>query len=227
MFFEFRFWKYLFNRNDLIGSLKEDATMRDFQSRVWFVAVFGVLLYALRDIWGINTEELTTLFVNGYEDTFTIARITSLIGSVIWSLLYMSFHFFVIAFILHKITKVELSKAAVLQLFVVALLLMEKAFNFFLYAVVGYTTDYSVLSFGPLAATFLEHSYFNHFFDELSLITALIIAIQFHFLRAFTTLSARNLFFILVVIQVILALITAGFEVLPIETLVEGGKLSE
>ena len=224
MFFEFRFWKYLFKRNELIVSLKEDATMQDFQSRVWFVAIFGVLLYALRDIWGIHTEQLTALFVNGYEDTFTIARIISLIGTIIWSLLYMAFHFFIISFILHKITNVELSKLAIVQLFVVALLLMEKAFNYFLYAVVGYATDYSVLSFGPLAATFLEHSYFNHFFNELSLITALIIAIQFHFIRAFTTLSARNLFLILVVIQVILALITAGLEVLPIETWVEGGQ---
>lgn len=225
MFFEFRFWKYLFNRNDLIASLKNDATMRDFQSRVWFVAIFGVLLYAMRDIWGLHTEELTAIFVNGFEDTFTIARISSLIGTIIWSLLYMGFHFFVIAFILHKITKVALSKVAIIQLFVVALLLLEKAFNYFLYAVVGYATDYSVLSFGPLAATFIEHSYVNYFFNELSLITGLIIAIQLHFLRAFTTMSARNLFLVLLIIQVILALITAGLEVVPIASWVEGGLI--
>lgn len=224
MFFEFRFWKYLFNRNDLIVSLKEDATMRGFQSRVWFVAIFGILLFALRDIWGLHTEELTALFVNGYEDTFTIARIISLIGTIFWSLLYMGFHFFVIAFILHKITQVELLKVAILQLFVVAFLLMEKAFNYFLYAVVGYATDYSALSFGPLAATFIEQSYVNYFFNELSLITGLIIAIQFHFLRAFTAMSTRNLFLLLLGIQVILALITAGFEVLPIESWIEGGQ---
>lgn len=224
MFFEFRFWKYLFNRNDLLVSLKDDATMRDFQSRVWFVAIFGVLLYALRDIWGLHTEGLTALFVNGYEDTFTIARIISLIGTIIWSLLYMAFHFFVISFILCKLTKVELSKVAVLQLYVVALLLMEKAFNYFLYTVVGYATDYSILSFGPLAATFIEHTYFNYFFNELSLITGLIIAIQFQFLRAFTAMSTRNLFLLLLVIQVILAFVTAGLEILPIETWVEGGQ---
>lgn len=224
MFFEFRFWKYLFNRNDLIVSLKEDATMRGFQSRVWFVAIFGILLFALRDIWGLHTEELTALFVNGYEDTFTIARIISLIGTIFWSLLYMGFHFFVIAFILHKITQVELSKVAILQLFVVAFLLMEKALNYFLYAVVGYATDYSVLSFGPLAATFIEQSYVNYFFNELSLITGLIVAIQFHFLRSFTAMSTRNLFLLLLGIQVILALITAGFEVLPIESWIEGGQ---
>ncbi|MDI2587725.1 hypothetical protein OR571_11510 [Psychrobacillus sp. NEAU-3TGS] len=223
MFFEFRFWKYLFNRNELIGSL-EDTKMRGFEKRVWLIAILGVLLFALRDIWGMHTEGLTSLFVGGFEDTFVIARATSLIGAIIWSFLYMAFHFFGIAFLLHKITKIELSKVAVIQLFVVALLLMEKAFTFFLYAIVGYTTDFSILSFGPLAATFLNNEFFTYFFNELTLITGLIIAIQFHFLRAFTEMSARNLFIILLVIQLLLALFVAGIQVLPLEAWFEGGQ---
>lgn len=223
MFFEFRFWKYLFNRNELIVSLK-DTTMRGFEKRVWFVAILGVLLFALRDVWGMHTEELTAIFVGGYEDKFIVARMTSLVGAVIWSFIYMAFHFFGIAFILHKITSVELSKVAVLQLFVVALLLMEKAFVFIIYAVVGYTTDFSILSFGPLAATFLDNQFFSYFFNELTLITGLVIAIQFHFLRAFTAMSARNLLLILIAIQLILALLTAGIEVLPLELWFEGGE---
>ncbi|WP_144511976.1 hypothetical protein [Bacillus sp. FJAT-22090] len=223
MFFEFRFWKYLFNRNELISSLK-DSTMRSFEKRVWLVAFLGVLLFALRDLWGMHTEELTSIFVGGFEDTFVIARITSLVGAIIWSIIYMAFHFFGLAFLIHKITKVELSKVAVLQLFVVALLLMEKAFIFFLYAVVGYTTEFSILSFGPLAATFLENEFFTYFFNELTIITALVIAIQFQFLRAFTTMSSRNLLLILIAIQLVLAVLVSGIQVLPIESWFEGGK---
>lgn len=223
MFFEFRFWRHLFNRSDLIQSL-ENATMRYFERRVWFVALCGVILFAMRDMWGMHTESLTPLFVKGYEDTFAIARMSSLIGAVIWSLVYMAFHFWGIAFFLHKLMSVHLSKVVVLQLFVVALLLMEKALVFFLYEVVGYTTDFSILSFGPLAATFLDNEFFTYFFNELTLITVLIIAIQFQFLRAFTTMSARNLFIILVAIQLTLALIIAGIEVLPIASWIEGGQ---
>jgi len=223
MFFEFRFWKYLFNQNELIGSLK-DTKMHGFEKRVWLVALLGVVLFALRDIWGMHTEELTSIFVGGFEDTFVIARATSLIGSIIWSILYMAFHFFGIAFLLHKITNMELSKVAVIQLFVVVLLLMEKAFIFLLYVVVGYTTDFSVLSFGPLAVTFLDSDFFTYFFNELSIITGLVIAIQFRFLRAFTEMSARNLLIILIVIQVILALFIAGIQVLPLEAWFEGGQ---
>ncbi|MEK4484634.1 hypothetical protein MHH81_03450 [Psychrobacillus sp. FSL H8-0484] len=222
MFFEFRFWKYLFSQNDLIVSLK-DSTMRHFEKRVWFVALCGVILFALRDMWGMHTEDLTSIFVNGYDDTFTIARITSLIGAVIGSFLYMVFHFFGMAFLLHKMTSVDLSKVTVVQLFVVALFLMEKAFTFFLYAIVGYTTDFSILSFGPLAATFLSNEFFIYFFNELTIITGVIIAIQFRFLRAFTTISARNLFIMLIVIQLLLACMTAGIEVLPIASWFERG----
>ncbi len=198
--------------------------MRSFEKRVWLVAFLGVLLFALRDLWGMHTEELTSIFVGGFEDTFVIARITSLVGAIIWSIIYMAFHFFGLAFLIHKITKVELSKVAVLQLFVVALLLMEKAFIFFLYAVVGYTTEFSILSFGPLAATFLENEFFTYFFNELTIITALVIAIQFQFLRAFTTMSSRNLLLILIAIQLVLAVLVSGIQVLPIESWFEGGK---
>lgn len=198
--------------------------MRDFKGRVWMVALLGVLLFALRDIWGMHTEGLTTLFAKGFGETYIIARIVSLIGAILWSLVYMSFYFFIISYVLHKLTNVDLSKVAVLQLFVVGLLLLEKAFVFVMYAVVGYTTDFSVLSFGPLAEVFLDNTFFIYFFNELSLITGLIIALQFQFLRHYTELSTRNLIIILIAIPVVLALLVAGFEVLPIETWIEGGQ---
>ena len=222
MFFEFRFWKYLFGRNELIASLK-DAKMQKFESRVWVVAILGVILFALRDVWGMNTETLTSIFVKGYEDTYSVARIVSLIGAIIWSLLYMAFHFFGIAFLLHKLTNVDLSKVAVLQIFIVALLLMEKALVFFIFSLVGYTTGFSILSFGPLAATFLDNEFIIFFFNQLSLTSGLVVAIQFHFLRAFSEMSSRNLLILLIAIQIILALITAGISLIPWATLFEGG----
>ncbi|MER2261932.1 MAG: hypothetical protein ABS934_07930, partial [Psychrobacillus sp.] len=213
MFFEFRFWKYLFHQQDLANSLK-DATMRSFKGRVWMVALLGVLLFALRDIWGMHTEGLTTLFAKGFGETYIIARIVSLIGAILWSLVYMAFYFFLISYVLHKLTDVELSKVAVLQLFVVGLLLLEKALVFGLYAIVGYTTEFSVLSFGPMAEVFLDNKFFVYFFNELSLITGLIVAIQFQFLRNYTELSTRNLIIILIAIPLVLALLVAGFEML-------------
>lgn len=198
--------------------------MRDFKGRVWFVVLCGVLLFALRDVWGMHTEGLTSLFAKGFGETYVIARIVSLIGAILWSLIYIAFYFFGISYILHKLTNVDLTKIAVLQLFVVSLLLMEKAFVFILYSLVGYTTDFSVLSFGPMAALFLSNKFFIYFFNELSLVTGLIVALQYQFLRIYTDLSGRNLIIILIAIPVVLALLVAGFEILPIEKWIEGGQ---
>lgn len=172
----------------------------------------------------MHTEGLTSLFAKGFGETYVIARIVSLIGAILWSLIYIAFYFFGISYILHKLTNVDLTKIAVLQLFVVSLLLMEKAFVFILYSLVGYTTDFSVLSFGPMAALFLSNKFFIYFFNELSLVTGLIVALQYQFLRIYTDLSGRNLIIILIAIPVVLALLVAGFEILPIEKWIEGGQ---
>ena len=222
MFFEFRFWQHLFHQNDLIDSLK-NTTMRSFEKRVWLVAILGVLLYAVQDIWGMNTEGLTSLFVEGYEDTYSVARITSLLSTIILSLIYMAVHFFGIAYVLHKMTGIELSKASVMQFFVVALLLMEKAVIFGVFAILGYSTAFSFFSFGPLAAAFLNNEFFIYFFNQLSIITAVVIALQFRFLRAFTTMSTRKLMILLIVLHIVLALLTAGISVLPLDEWMERG----
>jgi hypothetical protein len=224
MFFEFRFWKHLFHQNELIESLKNPTvTVRNFEKRVWLVAILGILLYALQDMWGMNNEGLTSLFVVGYEDTYSIARITSLLSTIILSIIYMAFHFFGIAYLLHKMTGIQLSKASVIQFFVVALLLMEKAVIFAVFAMLGYSTAFSFFSFGPLAATFLNNEFFIYFFNQLSIITAVVIAIQFRFLRAFTTMSTRKLMMLLIVLHLVLAALTAGISVLPLDEWIERG----
>ena len=222
MFFEFKFWKHLFHQGELIDSLN-DATMRGFRSRVWVVALLTALLFALRDVWGMHTEDLTYLFVKGFDDTYIIARLVSVIGAILWAVLYFAFFFFGISYLLHKLFTIDLSKLAVIQLFVVSILLMEKAFNFFLYAIAGYTTDYSILSFGPMAAVFLDQPFFIALFDHFSVPVALIIAIQYQFVKSFTEMSARNVFLILIGIQIVLAIISAGIDVLPITKWIEEG----
>ena len=149
-------------------------------------------------------------------------RITSLLSTIIFSLIYMAFHFFGIAYVLHKMTGVQLSKATIMQFFVVSLLLLEKAAIFAVFAILGYTTAFSFFSFGPLAATFLNNEFFIYFFNQLSIITAVVIALQFRFLRAFTAMSTSKLMILLIVLHLVLAALTAGISVLPLGEWIKG-----
>ncbi|MGB5944538.1 hypothetical protein [Paenisporosarcina sp.] len=230
MIFDFRFWRYLANQQELIDNLGF-STIRDFKKRVWMVGFFGLLLFIVQELWGMNTQQITSVYAAGGTDPFAIARLVSLAGIIIWAFLYLSFHFFGISFLLNKITGIELSKLAVLQLFVVGILLLEKALLFFIFVLLGVTTPVSLFSFGPLAATLLDHAFLVFFFNQLSIFTALIIALQVRFIRSFTEMNPRIIFLIIITIHIVMALITATVSILPLEEwylqLVEGGAFNE
>lgn len=226
MIFDFRFWRYFSRQQALIDNLA-NAQMRDFKTRVWMVGLLGLLLFAVREFWGMNTENLTSTFVVVGSDAFTLARIVSLLGIVIWAFIYMAFHFFGIAFLLNKLTHIELSKLAVLQLYVLSILLIEKALMFIIFVLLGVTTPVSLFSFGPLAGTFLEQPFFIFFFNQLTIFTALIIALQIRFIRAFSDYKSSHIFLLVLAMHVLMALITAAVGFVPFEEwyvrFIEGG----
>lgn len=226
MIFDFRFWRYFSRQQELIDNLA-NAQMRDFKTRVWMVGLLGLLLFAVREFWGMNTENLTSTFVVAGIDAFTLARILSLVGILIWAFIYMAFHFFGIAFLLNKLTHIELSKLAVLQLYVLSILLIEKALMFIIFVLLGFTTPVSLFSFGPLAGTFLEQPFFIFFFNQLTIFTALIIALQVRFIRAFSEYKSSHIFLLVLAMHVLMALITAAVGFIPFEEwyvrFIEGG----
>lgn len=230
MIFDFRFWRYFTRQQELIDTLAS-SQMRDFKKRVWMVGILGLLLFVTREFWGMNTEHLTGIFANEGSHFFTLARIISLVGVLLWALLYMAFHFFVITFLLHKSTRIEISKLAVLQLYVVAILLLEKAILFFVFVVLGVTVPVSLFSFGPLAATFLEHPFLIFFFNQLSIFTALIIGLQVRFIKAFSEYRLSRIFLLVLLLNIAMALITAAVGYIPLEEwfvrFVEGGAFVE
>lgn len=230
MIFDFRFWRYFTRQQELIDNLAS-SQMRDFKKRVWMVGILGLLLFATREFWGMNTEHMTGIFLDEGNNSFTLARMMSLIGVILWALLYMAFQFFVITFLLHKLTRIEISKLAVLQLYVVAILLLEKALLFFIFIVLGVTVPVSLFSFGPLAATFLDHPFLIFFFNQLSIFTALIIALQIRFIQAFSEYKLSRIFLLVLLLNIVMALITAAVGFIPLEDwyvrFVEGGAFVE
>lgn len=216
MIFNFRFWRYLANQQELIDNLGT-SSMRDFKKRAWMVGFFGLFLYVLQELWGMNTQHITSVYALGGQDSFALARLVSLAGIIIWAALYLSFHFFGIAFLLNKITGIVLSKLAVLQLYVVGILLIEKALLFLIFMMLGITTPVSLFSFGPLAATVFDHPFLVFFFNQLSIFTALIIALQVRFIRSFKEVNPSTILLIVTAIHIVMALITATISILPLE----------
>ncbi|MCW1928862.1 hypothetical protein [Bhargavaea beijingensis] len=218
MFFEFKFWHFLLNQRELTDRMAGSA-MKGFRWRIAGLFISAAVLYALMNMWGIGTRDLTPIAVSGAEGTFALRRILSLASAILWSVIYTAFHVYAVAFILHKLTSAGYRKLVVLQLFVTAILLLEKAIVFAVFLVSGAAAPVSPLSFGPLALTFMTYPPLIYLFNQLSIGTALVVAYQFRFIRLLLPEAGRGLLWILLGLQVLMALAVSLYGMVPAEQL--------
>lgn len=221
MIFDFKFWHYFARQGQLIHNL-ENSEMRYFNRRLGWLFALGVLLFALREIWGMNSTSLTTYLVAGDFDAYTLARWTSLVGTLVWAGIYLAFHTYGAAFLFSRFLKMPWRAALVMQSYVTAILIIEKALLFFIFAVLGYTTYLSLFSFGPLASMLFNHSFIILFFNQLTIFTSLIIAIQYRFLRNYVAFSPKLLLFGLILLHVLIALFMGALSFVPLADMIEG-----
>lgn len=221
MFYHFTFRHFLTNPGYLAEQV-QNPSVRGFKNRVVLVFFIGLLLFGIRGWWGMNTESLTPLLTTMTTADYTLARYASLFGSLMWSIIYISFHLFGFAYILNVVTEIPFKKLLPLQLLMTSLLLVEKGLVFLVFAMKGVTAHVSFLSFGPLAVTFLETKFSILFLNQLTVTTAIIIAFQYNFIRSYTqTTKTKRLLWMLIGIHLLLALITASIGFIPVENLLE------
>lgn len=216
MFFNYTF-RHFITKPDKLAEQLQSETMRGFKKRVLFVFLAGVILFAIRSWWGLNTEALTPLLTTMTTMDYTLARYAALLGSVLWALIYLSFHIFGVSYILSFVTYIPFKKLLPLQLLVATLLLIEKGLVFFVFAVKGAAVNVSFLSMGPLASSFLETPFWIFFLNQLSLTTIIILSFQYRFSRSFILEpeNRKRLLFSLIGIHLIMALLVAAVGFIP------------
>ncbi|WP_251637796.1 hypothetical protein [Sporosarcina sp. NCCP-2716] len=176
----------------------------------------------------MTTDSLSPMLAAATGGDYTIARIVSVIGAVLWAIIYIAFHLFIISYVLGMITSIPVRRLVPLQLLVTGVLLMEKALVFIVFALKGEAANVSFLSFGPLTATFSDTWFLVMFLNQLTLVSALIISMQFSFIRSYTkTMNWKSLLAVLIGLQILMALLTAALGYIPFERLfnyvVQGG----
>lgn len=221
MISDFKFWHFFPRQGQLIHNL-QNTEMRNVNKRIAWIIAIGLVVFALGEIWGMNTDSLTPLLAAGMWDAYTLARWTSLAGTLLWAGFYLAFHLYGAAFLFSKILKLPWRAAIVMQTYVTALLVIEKGLIFLLFAVTGFTMSVSIFSFGPIAASFLDNTFLIYFFNQLTLFTSLIIAVQYRFIRNFTKTNPKLVLFGLIMLHIFAALIVASFSLIPVDDMLSG-----
>lgn len=229
MFFNFKIRHFLANPRQLALEL-QSGSMRGYWQRVAAVLLVGLLVFSLRSYWGINTASLTSLLTTSTID-YTLARYAALVGAMIWSVVYLAFHLFGVAYALSFIIGIPFKALLPMQLLMTVILLIEKLLVFLVFYMTGQATTVSFLSFGPLAATYLELPFLIILFNQLTITTAIIISYQYRFIQLYSGMSKKyRLLFTLIGIHLLMAIFTASLSLLPIENMFEsifGGDIGD
>lgn len=221
MISDFRFWHFFSRQGQLIHNI-QNTEMRNVNKRIACIIAIGLLVFAISEIWGMNTDSLTPLLAAGMWDAYTLARWTSLAGTLLWAGFYLAFHLYGAAFLYSRILRMPWRAAIIMQTYVTALLVIEKGLIFVLFALTGFTMSVSIFSFGPIAATFLDNNFLIYFFNQLTLFTSLIIAVQYRFIRNFTKINPALILFGLIMLHIFVALIVASFSLIPVDDMLSG-----
>lgn len=217
MDYQFRFWHSLLNPGKLAFVLdQEEYTLKGYRGRFWLIFALAILLYILRDFWGMGTDGLSYLFAADMQEEYIAGRYVSIIGAALMGALFFLFHYYLIPLFLSILTDTSFKAIARIQIFVIAAILLEKLILFIVFAMVGYTTPFSFLSLGPISTYLIDESFINYFFNQLTIATVATIVIQYLFLSKWEEESKGVLLAKIIAVQVFFALVTAGISILPL-----------
>ena len=218
MFYDYAFFKSLFNPSSLTTALAKEAEIRGYKRRVAFVVFFTLLIFALQNVWGMGTAGLSHLFATNETNTYFVARVISFVVSIVWAILFFIFHYYLIAFILAVFNKLPKSWVRKVQLFVVSIFMLEKAILLAVFYGVGFTTNLNFFSLAPLVAKITTEPFVLFTLNQLSLFSLFAIIVQYQFLKRWMEQSAhKSLLIKIITIHVVLAVIIGLLSSIPLQ----------
>ncbi|WP_274308486.1 amino acid transporter [Solibacillus daqui] len=221
---EFHYWQQLSQPSRLTHSLEnsENGKLKGYTKWVTIILGFTLAYFIVRDIWGMNTTQLTYLLVNGDYDQYRFARLISLIGAILTGLLYFLFYYYFIPGILYAFTSnIPYRWIQKVQLYVIPIIIVEKLITVIIFAAVGFATPFTFFSVAPMVSYVYYQDYLLYFLNQITVASVVTVWIQYTFLAQWEN-RKKVLLIKLILLQVIIAAIVALISILPMATWIEG-----
>jgi len=202
----------------------EAGEIRGYKKRAITVFILFMLLFAIREFWGMGTESLTSLFAMNQQDEYYTARLLSMVGAIVWGIIYYCFHYYGVTYILYLLTDIPYKWIQKVQLYVMAFLLIEKTILFAVFYAVGYSTTFSFLSLAPAVQQVLDKDVVLFIINQLTVTTVLTIIVHFTFLSKWEEASDRKALLVkIIILQVLMAVFVGLISVLPLQEWITRG----
>lgn len=202
----------------------EQGEIRGYKKRSFTVFMLFMLLFVIREFWGMGTESLTTLFASNHPNEYYTARLLSMVGVIAWGVIYYCFHYYGVTYLLHLLTDIPYKWIQKVQLYVMVFLLIEKTILFAVFYAVGYTTNLSFFSLAPIAQQVIDQDYVLFAINQLTVATVLTIIVQYTFLSKWEEWSDRKALLAKIIgLYVVMAIFIGMISALPLQEWITRG----
>lgn len=226
MLYDYSFWRHLIQPSSLVHILQkeyeDDAKIRGYQKSLWSVFLFTIIYFIARNMIGIGTEPLTALIASDFTDTYIVARLFSLAGTIIVALLFWGFHYYLLAYVIAALTELPFKWVQKVQLYVILFIVLEKSITLLAFTIVGFNTPFTFFSLAPMTAYIYYHEFLLFFLNQLTVATLVTIFVQYTFFKQWVE-QKKNLLLKLILIQLTIAFVVAVISILPIIHWIERG----
>lgn len=219
MSYIYRFWYHLRHPDSLtfiVEKESENNKIIGYKKAFYTILLLTIALFVSRDIWGMYTSRLTELFALGEFDRYIFARYISLLGAIIMSFVYFCFHYYFITYILALLTDLPHKAIQKVQLYVIAVFILEKVLEFGIFAIAKFTTLYSPFSTAAIFAQFTTDHWLLFFINQFTVATFIAIAIQYIFLSKWVEEGKGSLLAKIISIYIISAFVISYLSISPI-----------
>lgn len=217
MVYDYRHFHYM-TRPEQLATHTMQGELRPTKRALFLVFAISFLLFGFRNVYGFGSHTVMHILAQEGEAMYQIARLTSLIGSLVYSGLYVAFIIFGISFIFAAFTEIPYRAFLPLQLIVASLYIADKALLTLLFVMRDEVASLSIFSFGPLAHRWIDNEFIVYFLNQWSIFTILIVLLQYRFIKAIEP-NGKRAFVIVIGLHLFMTLIIAGLSLTPFDDL--------
>ncbi|WP_394580932.1 hypothetical protein [Cytobacillus firmus] len=220
MFYHVQLLKGILSPNTYLYQLTKAEKITGLYIRFLLLMAAGAILYLAAAYTGYGMDIVSNEISNVSHQELESKKLFLGIGKALWGIVFSLLIFFVPAIFYWTIMDTEFAKLLVMQLFVLAVLLIEKALTLILQISFGLERVSSPFSLGVMVQYLTDNRLLIQLAGTITLFQIWVIFFQYMNLKAFSPRSPKWILLIVIIVNLVGWIMTSTIYYLEFEKLI-------
>ncbi|KOP71969.1 hypothetical protein ACFFHH_02020 [Cytobacillus solani] len=212
--------KGLLHPSNFSYQMEKAEEIRGLWKKVVFLILSSILISAIAGYYGVGLDILAKEITGIPQQELEAKKVIAGIGKVIWGAGFAAFVLFGWSIILWALMDLPYKKLVVIQLFVLIILLLEKAVLLPFNVSLGISSEFSPFGLGVMARYITSNMIVVYLLSHISIFKIWVIIFQYVCIKRMSEKNPKVIFILIVCVNLFFWLISTLLSYLKIESLI-------